>query len=57
MSPLCVDATIIGPVVELRYSSHIEAFQQLYALRRALDTNAQLLVALHDIADITKATS
>ena len=45
-TPLCIDATVVGPIVELRYASHTEAFKQLYALRRALEANAQLLAAL-----------
>ena len=48
---LCIDATVVGPIVELRYASHTEAFKQLYALRRALEANAQLLAALQLIAD------
>lgn len=46
--PLDLNATIVGPVVELRYPSHIEAFRQLRTLRARLAQHALMLAALEE---------
>ncbi len=45
MNVLDIDATIVGPVVELRYGSHGEAVRQLYALREQARQRDLLLEA------------
>jgi hypothetical protein len=49
-NPLDLDATINGPVVELRYASHGEAMRQLRILREQLAQRAELIKALREIA-------
>jgi hypothetical protein len=44
--PLDIDATIVGPVIELRYASHSEAMRQLRILRERLAVHDELLAAL-----------
>ena len=41
-NPLDINATIVGPVVELRYASHGEAVLQLAELRRRIDGDESL---------------
>jgi hypothetical protein len=51
--PLDLDATILGPVVELRYETHGEAVRQLRILRERLAQRDELLnalIALHTVA-------
>lgn len=48
-NPLDINATIVGGTVELHYSSHGEAVNQLAALRRQLAHYERLLIGLADI--------
>jgi len=48
-NPLDINATIVGSTVELHYSSHGEAVNQLAALRRQLADYERLLIGLADL--------
>jgi hypothetical protein len=47
--PLDIDATVIGPTVELRYGSHGDAVRQLRVLREQLEQRDELLEALQSL--------
>lgn len=47
--PLDRNATIVGEVIELRYGSHGEAFQQLRKLREQLRQREELLRAARQL--------
>lgn len=57
MRPLDIDATIVGPVIELRYSNHVEAYRQLSLLREWLKQRDELLAALQSLVDALDKTN